>query len=168
MIEENNLPKVGTPDEALKKRTEGYKQFLDTAAKFRTIAEYYSDEKNGGQDLSPEFTKNFIFNRQKIESLSDEDLIATLESYTLLELSYFDDVKENLADYRRLVEEGPDENATPYDQACDYLAVKDTFTDINDTFYDVCRARRYDRRARTNFGDPDYDLVAKQEQEVKE
>ena len=103
MIEENNLPKVGTPDEALKKRTEGYKQFLDTAAKFRTLAEYYSDEKNVGQDLSPEFTKTFIFNRQNIESLSDAALIATLESYPLLELSSFDSVTATLADYRRLV-----------------------------------------------------------------
>lgn len=168
MIENESLPKVGTPDEALKKMKEGYKQFLDTSAKFMTIAEYYTNEKNTGQELSPEFTKNFIFNRQKIESLSDDDLIATLESYTLLELSYFDDVKDNLDDYRRLISEGPDESATPYNQACDYLAVKDTFTDINDTLYDVCRARMYDRSARTNQGDPDYDLVAKQEQEVKD
>lgn len=168
MNETNNLPKIGTPSEALEKRKEGYKQFLDTAAKFRTIADYYTDEKNTGQELSPEFTKNFVFNRQKIESLSDDDLIDSLESYTLLELDYFDDVKENLSDYRRLIEQGPDENASPYDQACDYLAVRDTFTDINDTLYDVCRARMFDRSAATNQGDPDYDLVAKQEQEVKD
>lgn len=168
MTNENNLPNVGTPDEARQKRKESYKQFLDTVAKFMTIADYYSDEKNVGQDLSPEFTKNFVFNRQKIKTLSNEDLIAALESYTLLELNYFDDVRENLKDYHKRLAEGPDENATAYDQACDCLAIKDTFTDINDTFYDVCRARRYDRRARTNFGDPDYDLVAKQEQEVKD
>lgn len=168
MIETSNLPDVGTPEEAREKMRDSYKAFLDAAAKFVAISDFYGDKSHEGQPLGENFINAYTAAFQKLKASSSEDVRILLAYYTLLDLDFLGDVKDNLDAYHNYDENGDDPSLSDYDQACDYLAVKDTFTDIINEFKDVNEQIVTDRELMTNYNDPEYDLNAKVTEENKE
>lgn len=160
-MEKNNLPNVGTPSQAREKMKEGYKSFLDASAKFITIAEFYVDKANEGQQLPNNFSSKYTTNYQKLKEEKHDDFGNDIAFYTLLLLDFIDDIKENLKAYEDILANGPDKEASQYDQACDYLAIRDEFIDITEELNDTMAQILYDKYAETNYNDPDYDLNAK-------
>ncbi len=166
MINEE-LPNVGTPEEAKAKMKEGYKAFLDVIAKFVTLAEYYTDQNNVGKPVTSDFASRYQFNFGKLKGASPEDVALQIGCFTLMQLDFIEDVKENLFRYQELLDH-PEEDISEYDQACDLLTVKDEFTDEIGIFEDVNKAMATDREAYTNYNDPEYDPNAKVLEENKE
>ncbi len=167
MIDEKELPNIGTPKEALEKMKEGFKAFLDSSAKFVTIAEFYTDKANEGQPLPSNFQERYTINYQKLKAETSENFGNQIAFFTLLYLDFIDDIKENLKEYEKLLNDGPDKEASEYDQACDYLAIRDEFTDLRETLDDVNAQIAAERIADTNYNDPEYDYNAKMVDENK-
>jgi hypothetical protein len=162
MIPENlNLPDVGTPEAAKKKMIEGYASFVDSAAKFLTLAEYYADSNHEGQALDTTFQSCYTVNYQKLKNASVDDFGLLLSFYALVYLSYVDDVKANLTQYGEMLKGTSEADQTDYDRACDYLTVKDEFTDLENVLNDVNRQIAEERLADTHYNDPEYDVSAK-------
>lgn len=162
MNDEKELPNIGTPEQALVKMKNGYQAFLDSAAKFVTIAEFYTEKTNEGQPLPADFQEKYTLNYQKLKNETPDNFGNQIAFFTLLLLDFVDDIKENLHAYEDMIKNGPDKEASAYDQACDYLAIKDEFTDLMETLNDV-NAQIFDERvADTNENDPEYDYNAKQ------
>ncbi len=167
MNDEKTLPNIGTPEEALAKMKNGYQAFLDSAAKFVTIAEFYTEKTNEGQPLPSNFQEKYTYNYQKLKNETPDDFGNQIAFFTLLYLDFVDDIKENLNAYDSMIKNGPDKSASEYDQACDYLAIKDEFTDLLETLNDVSAQIITERIADTNENDPEYDYNAKQLDERK-
>ncbi len=167
MSDNQNLPNIGTPEEALQKMKDGYLSFLDSVAKFVTIAEFYTDKTHEGQSLPEDFAKRYSDNFQKLKNESPDDFSSQVAFFTLVTLDFVEEIKDNLKEYERILKEGPDQSASLYDQACDYLAIKDEFTDLKDTIDDINRIMAKEKVAETNENDPEYDYIAKQRDENK-
>jgi len=165
MNDKMNLPEVGTPEEAKNKMKDSYKAFLDVAAKFVSVCDFYSVKENEGKPLGEDFIESYNANFQKLKESSAEDFYTTLASYTVLALDFLDDVKDALDEFKSEEEKVYGSDVSAYDQACDYLAVKDSFTDLINEFLDVNSTIVHDRALDTNFNDPAYDLNAKQVEE---
>ncbi|MFA6624709.1 MAG: hypothetical protein WCS80_02970 [Bacilli bacterium] len=155
-----NRPDIGTPEEAKKKMVESYASFLDSAAKFVTLADFYTDPVNEGQTLGTDFRDKYNTNYQKLKVSSVDDFCYSLSFFTLIFLDYIDDVKENLSQYKTILA-GQDADLSDYDKACDLLAIRDEFTDLEKVLNDVNLTIADERIAETNYGDPDYDASAK-------
>jgi hypothetical protein len=161
MNTEKELPNIGTPEQALQKMKNSYQAFLDSSAKFITLAEFYSNKENEGKTLGAEFQEKYTVNYQKLKQCPAEEFGNLIASFTLLYLDFAEDIKENLTSYENLIANGPDKDANEYDQACDYLSIKDEFTDLKDTLNDVNAQISEDKLLETNPGDPLYDYSAK-------
>jgi hypothetical protein len=160
MFPNNDLPNVGTPEEALAKMKDSYKAFVDVIAKFVTLSEFYTDQNNVGKPLGSDFAQRYQFNFTKIKNSSAEDVAAQIGFFTLLELDFVEDIKDNLVRYNELLSNS-EEGVSDYDRACDLLTVKDEFTDEIAIFEDVNKAIASDKEAYTNYNDPAYDPNAK-------
>lgn len=165
MNEDKILPNIGTPEEALGSMKNGYQAFLDSSAKFVTIAEFYTDKNNEGQPLPSNFQELYTANYQKLKNETPENFGNQIAFFTLLYLDFVDDIKDTLTQYDEILKNGPDKNASAYDQACDYLAIKDGFTDLRETLDDVNAQIAEERLADTNYNDSEYDYNAKQVEE---
>jgi hypothetical protein len=159
---ENDLPDVGTPEQAKKKMIEAYASFLDSAAKFLTLGEFYSDNTHEGQALGTDFQSRYNVNYNKLKSsATPEDFGYQLSFYTLVYLDYIEDVKENLRQYEEILK-GQDPKLSDYDKACDLLAIKDEFTDLEHVLNDVNLTIAEERAIETHYNDPEYDASAKE------
>lgn len=168
MIDTMNLPDVGTPEEAKEKMKDSYKAFLDVTAKFVAVADFYSVKEHEGQPLGDDFIDSYSAAFQKLKNSSDEDFYTALAYYAVFDLDFLADVKDALNEYHEQLDRVYDSSVSAYDQACDYLAVKDSFTDLIDEFEDVNGEIVKERELETNFNDPHYDLNAKITEENKE
>jgi hypothetical protein len=155
-----NLPQVGTPEEAKKKMTEGYASFLDSAAKFVTIADFYSDETNEGKALGTTFRESYLANFAKLKAGSVDDFIYLMEQHATLYLDFINDIQDNLTAYFDILK-GQDASLSDYDKACDLLAIKDEFTDLEKVLDDTNKLIAEDRYLETHYNDPLYDIQAK-------
>lgn len=167
MSEEKTLPNIGTPEEALAQMKERYKAFLDITAKFCAISEFYTDTTHIGHSLGEDFTDRYNYYFKKLKESSPEDVYTQLAFFTLLDLDFLSDVKDNLVQYEKLLK-GDDLATNDYDKAWDYLTVKDEFTDEIQVFDDTNKEIATEQEADTNYNDPDYDLNAKVVEENKE
>lgn len=167
MIETNDLPNVGTPDEALAKMKDGYKAFLDSISKFITIAQYYTEKENEGKPLPDDFAVSYQAIFDKLKTEKPDDIETELATFTLLELDFLSDVKDNLVEFHNLETNGSNAD-NDYDKACDYLTIKDEFTDEIDVFNDVSEEMIEEKEALTNYNDPAYDMNAAIVEENKE
>ena len=165
MNTEKELPEIGTPEQALEKMKDSYKAFLDSTSKFVTIAEYYTDTTNEGQPLPSDFQSRYTVNYQKLKNDTPENIGYQIAFFTLIYLDFVEEIKENIQAYQDMIKNGPDKEASAYDQACDYLAIKVEFTDIIETLNDISMTIASERIADTNINDPEYDYNAKQVEE---
>lgn len=154
-------PEIDKPSVAESKMKNAYQAFLDSSAKFITIAEFYCDKQNEGQPLSSNFQEKYTYNYQKLKAKTPDDFEKEIASFTLLLLDFTIDIKENLEEYQKMLADGPDKDASEYDQACDYLAIRDSFIDLKESLDDVSKAMIRYRVAETNENDPEYDYNAK-------
>lgn len=164
---DKNLPNIGTPAQALEKMKDGYKSFLDAAAKFVTITQFYVEKSNVGQPLPSDFQSKYTVNYQKLKKETPENVCYLIASFTVLELDFVEEIKDNLTSYQDMITNGPDKDASDYDKACDYLAIRDEFIDLKTDLVDVAMTIGSDREAYTNYNDPEYDYNAKQLEESK-
>lgn len=155
------LPNVGTPEECRRKMMDGYASFLDIACKFIALGEVYTIDENKGKPLGDNFRNAYHAVYQKIKNASPEDFCYQMSFLALVYLSYIDEVKENLAEYQRLLK-GDDPSLSEYDQCCDYLTVKDEFTDLSNTLKEINNDIAENREAESHVGDPEYDPNAKE------
>lgn len=155
------LPNVGTPEECRRKMMDAYASFLDIACKFIALGEVYTVEENKGKPLGDSFRNAYHAVYQKIKDASPDDFCYQMSFLALVYLSYIEEVKENLTEYRRLLE-GDDPSLSEYDQCCDYLTVKDEFTDLSNTLKEINNDIAENREAESHVGDPEYDPNAKE------
>lgn len=158
---ERILPDVGTPEECKKKMSEAYASFLDIASKFVSLAEVYANKENEGQPLGDSFRKAYHDNYQKLKESTPDDFAYQMAFYALVYIEFVDEVKDNLKEYKRLLE-GDDPSLSDYDVCCDYLTVKDEFTDLSNVLRDINNAIAENREAPSHVGDPLYDPNAKE------
>ena len=161
------LPDVGTPEEAKEKLKEAYASFLDSSAKFVTLAAFYSDRNNEGQPVAASFREDYLKNYTALKNDSVDDYGYAIAEYTLQQSDYIDDIKDNLTQYAAIMK-GQDPKLSDYDKACDLLAIKDEFTDLEKVLNDVNQQVAEERLADTHYNDPEYDLQALQTEKMKE
>lgn len=154
--EYNSLPTVGTPEEAKERMKQGYASFLDSCAKFLTLANYYSEKKNEGKALPATFMELYQKNHKLLKESSVEDFGYYLAQHAALYLDYIEEIKENLTAYQEILK-GQDPSLSDYDKACDLLAIKDEFTDLEKELNQVNRAVAEERYLDTHINDKDYD-----------
>lgn len=153
---DRTLPDIGTIEEAKVKLQQSYLSFLDSAAKFVTISQYYSEQVNKGRALPVTFKDSYIKNLNKLKTLSPDDFGYELSIFTMLYLDFVDDVIDVLTQYKE-VGTNQDESLSDYDKTCDILAVRDGFKDLENTLNEVNRQVAIDRDIETHFNDADYD-----------
>lgn len=158
MIKENELPNLGTPEEAETKMKESYLNFLDTASKFVTICDFYSDRNNEGKPLPSTFFASLNANKEKLDQAAPHDFFIMMAFYAAVELDFLSDVKVNLEDYHSILEKKRDERGlSDYDKCCDRLAVRDTFVDLKNEIDDINLQIVQDKELDTKLNDPEYD-----------
>lgn len=164
---EKELPEIGTPEQALEKMKNSYQAFIDSLAKFITIAEYYTEKANEGQPLPSDFQTRYTSHYQSLKKETAENIGYQIAFFALVYLDFVEEIKENVQAYQDMLANGPDKEASAYDQACDYLAIKDEFSDIITTLNDISMTIASERIAETNLNDPEYDYNAKQVEESR-
>lgn len=157
-----NLPNIGTVSEAKEKMIDGYKTFLDSCAKFMAIGEFYIDKSHEGQPLPSDFASKYTLAFTSLKQASTDDIGYKLAFYTILDLEFIDEIKENLDSYSEIIKNGPDKTVSEYDQACDYLSIRDEFIDLKKELDYISMRIGKERYAETNFNDPNYDYNAKE------
>lgn len=167
MIPNNDLPDVGTPEEALEKMKDSYKALLDSIAKFVTISGYYIIDSNDNTDLPTDFLERYNTNFQKLKGESAEEIYEDIATFTMLDLLDVEEIRDDIQRYDDLLKNGPDKTASSYDQACDYLSVKDAFNEHIELLNQVSGWAIEDKGITTHFNDVDYDPAAKQVEENK-
>ena len=65
---EKELPEIGTPEQALEKMKNSYQAFIDSLAKFITIAEYYTEKANEGQPLPSDCQTRYTSHYQSLKN----------------------------------------------------------------------------------------------------
>jgi hypothetical protein len=164
---EKELPEIGTPEQALEKMKNSYQAFIDSLAKFITIAEYYTEKTNEGQPLPSDFQTRYTSHYQNLKKETAENIGYQIAFFALVYLDFVEEIKENVQAYQDMLANGPDKEASAYDQACDYLAIKDEFSDIITTLNDISMTIASERIAETNLNNPEYDYNAKQVEESR-
>ncbi|MFA6829164.1 MAG: hypothetical protein WCR67_00430 [Bacilli bacterium] len=150
---------VSTIEEAKKKLTNSYACFMDSVAKFVTIADFYENPENEGKMLTHEFRDNYLKNYAKLKESSVDDIGYMMADHAALYIEYIEDIKENLTAYNEIIK-GQDETLSEYDRICDLLAIKDEFTDLGRDLNKANRIIGNDRRLDTHKNDPEYDIQA--------
>jgi hypothetical protein len=161
------MPDIGTPEEAKTKLKEAYSSFLDSCAKFVTLAAFYSDPNNENQPVAATFQDDYSKNYAALKNDSVDDFGFAIANYTLLYLEFVDEIKDNLNQYNEIMK-GQDPALSDYDKACDLLAIKDEFTDLEKVINDVNQQVAEERIADTHYNDPKYDLQALQSEKMAE
>lgn len=157
-----DLPNIGTIEEAKERLENGYKSFLDSCAKFMAVAEFYTDKSHEGQPLPNDFASRYTTAFSSLKTSNVDDIGYKLAFYTILELEFIDEIKENLVSYAEIIKNGPDQSVLEYDQVCDYLSIRDEFVDLKKSIDYITMKIAKSRFATTNFNDPNYDYNAKQ------
>ncbi len=158
---ERILPDLGTPEECKEKMSEAYASFLDVASKFLALAEFYSGKKNEGQPLDDHFLDSYNRSHKKLKDASPEDFCYQMAFFALVYLSYIDEIKDNLMEYKRLLT-SEDKTLSAYDQCCDYLTVRDEFKDLENILKAINNDIAENREAPSHIGDTLYDPNAKE------
>ena len=150
------LPDIGTPEEAKNKMKDAYLSYLDSAAKFVTLAEYYTDVNNKDKPTNANFINRYNFNFNKLKNSQSSDYVYSMSYFTIIPLTYIEELKENLDDYSRLLDH-EDKDLSDYDKACDYLTVRDEFKDLERALNRENKRIAENRDAMTHFNDSKYD-----------
>lgn len=153
---ERVLPDIGTIDEAKKKMQDSYLSFLDVAAKFISLCQYYSEDVNKRRSLGGNFRESYLKNYQKLKEDSKDDFAYDLSIFTVLELDYVNDVIDNLAQFEE-IKKGQDPSLSDYDRTCDLLAVRDGFVDLERELTKINKKIATDRDIETHYNDKKYD-----------
>ena len=100
----NDLPDVGTPEEAKKKMIDSYNAFVDICAKFATITDYYTDKSRKGQPLGSDFQTAYNINFNRLKSADVDDFGSILSVNAVIYLEIIDEIKDNLDFYYDLLD----------------------------------------------------------------
>ena len=157
----NDLPDVGTPEEAKKKMIDSYNAFVDICAKFATITDYYTDKSRKGQPLGSDFQTAYNINFNRLKSADVDDFGSILSVNAVIYLEIIDEIKDNLDFYYDLLDH-VDPNLSDYDLACDYLTCKDEFTDLGNKLTGYSKAIVQQRDVDNHFNDLRYDPNARE------
>lgn len=181
MINEKEFPNLGTPEEAEAKMKQGYLAFLDTVSKFVTLCDIYSKVENDGKSLSevyPDkgnqkyqaastaeskaetktFLNDYMTNKAKLRKATPEEFYSIIATYTVYELEYVREIRDNLTEYFDIIEKKKDErDFSDYNKCCDRLAVKDAFMDLKNDIDNDNRQIVQDKELLTNVNDPKFD-----------
>ncbi len=154
----DELPDVGTPEEAKRKMMDGYNGFVDICAKFVTITDYYTDKARKGQPLPSDFNVAYNANYNRLKNADVDDFGSLLALNAVVYLQFIDEIKDNLDFYYDLLDhEDDDPELSDYDKACDYLTCKDEFTDLGNKLTSYSKAIVQQRDVDNHFNDPQYD-----------
>ncbi len=157
----NDLPDVGTPEEAKAKMIDSYNHFLDICAKFATITDYYTDKSRKGQPLGSDFQVAYNANYTRLKNADVDDFGSILSVNAVVYLQFIDEIKDNLDFYFELLDH-VDPELSDYDQACDYLTCKDEFTDLGKTITNISKSIVQQRDVDNHFNDLQYDPNARE------
>jgi len=163
MENDRSLPSIESPEAAKQKMMDSYHSFVDSAAKFLSLADFYGEKENEGKAVPVTFQDAYSKNYQKLLSSNPDDFSYLLSRYAALDLDFLSDVEENLSQFDAL-KAGQDPSLSDYDKSCDLLAVRDTFVDLEKALNEANRAIATERELDSNFGDPAYDPSAAQQQ----
>lgn len=130
------LPKIETPEVAKEKMKQAHSSFIDSCSKFISVADFYLQDENRGRRLPDDFIETYSRNLLKLKECTPDDFVYLMASPCALSLSFIDDMKENLMNYDEILK-GQDESLSDYDKACDLLAIRDTFTDLENDLNEV-------------------------------
>lgn len=156
-MEENFVkPIIGTPDEAKQKLIDSYNSFVDSSAKFVSLADFYSEPTNSNKAAPVTFQDQYSKNYQALKNGTIEDFAYSLSHFAALYLDYVDDIKDNLNQYTEILK-GQDPSLSDYDKACDLLSIRDEFTDLENTLNEANRAIANEKSLETHYGDEEYD-----------
>lgn len=153
----NKLPHLGTPESCIKKMKESYTAFVQSAAFFITLANYYSENTNRGKKLEPKFASLQHANVIDLQQSSNQDFIEKMEFYAVLPLELTAEIKENLDMYQDVIENGQDNSLSDYDKCCDTLTIKDEFTDLKNEVDEYSKIMMNKREINNKLNDPLYD-----------
>ena len=78
---EKELPEIGMPEQALEKMKNSYQAFIDSLAKFITIAEYYTEKSNEGQPLPSDFQTRYTSHYQNLKKETAENIQKKVSEY---------------------------------------------------------------------------------------
>lgn len=151
------LPNLGTPETCFSKMTQGYRRFIQSAAMFITLCEFYSDKKNEGKKLPSNFTSMHSATVNKLNNDSSQDIFDSIALYSALTLSFVREIKENLDEYFNLIKDGQDEHLTDYEKCCDLLTITDEFTDLKTNLDHVSATIINQKCVKNHINDPKYD-----------
>ncbi len=155
---EKELPDLGTPEQAEAKMKEGYLNFLDSASKFVTLCDFYTNKENEGKPIPQNFFQLYNANKEKLNKANAQDFFIMMAFYAAFPLDFLSDVKINLQDYHDILEKNRDERGlNDYEKCCDRLAIKDTFQDLRDEVDEVNRIIAKEKEVETNLNDPEFD-----------
>ncbi len=185
MINEKELPNLGTPEEAEAKMKQGYLAFLDTISKFVTLCDIYSNPNNDGKNLNDvypnkasqslasadnndktapkTFLSDYMANKSKLKKSSPEEFYTIIASYAVYELEFVKEIKETVGDYLDIIEKKRDErDLSDYEKCCDRLATRDAFIDLKNDIDNDNRQIIQDKELLTNVNNPKFDPNAVQ------
>ena len=152
-----DLPNLGTPEECIAKMKEGFNCFVQSAALFITVADYYSDRTNEGKPLKPNFAACHNLNVLKLVKSNANDICEMISVFAAFTLDFISEIRENLDSYFEIIQNGQDEDLDDYDKCCDSLAVLDEFTDIKSNIDEASNMIIKDKILENNLNDPEYD-----------
>lgn len=152
-----DLPPIETPEVAKAKLKQSYLSFIDSCSKFITMANYFAQEENKGHGLPATFSEDYTKNLSKLRDCTLDDFVYFMASPCALHLGFIDECKENLESYYEILK-GQDESLSDYDKACDLLAIKDTFTDLENSLNETNKIILSERDVETHVDNKHYDL----------
>ena len=154
---EKNLPNLGTVEQCLEKMKQGYRAFIQSAAMFVTVCDFYSDNKNEGLRLPSNLTDLHAGNVVSLSVADPQYIFERIAVYAALSLDFVGEIKENLDSYFTILNDGQEETLSDYDKCCDLLAIKDEFTDLKHDLDEVSTQIIDDKYLENNINDPAYD-----------
>lgn len=156
-MNEKNLPNLGTVEQCMEKMKQGYRTFIQSAAMFVTVCDFYSDNKNEGLKLPQNLTDLHAANVIKLSVDDPQYIFESIAVYAALTLDFVSEIKENIENYFTILRDGQDASLSDYDKCCDLLTIKDEFTDLKHDLDEVSSQIIDDKFLENNINDPEYD-----------
>lgn len=161
----NQLPKIDSPETAMRKMKEEYYAFLDVCGKFVTLSNYYSQPDNAGTSVSSTFSKDYFENLNFLKNASLDDFVFIMAKSCALYLGYIDEMKEAIQEYKDILVRD-ETGISDYDRAYDYLTIKDTFTDFIKNISEINQIILSNRNVETHPNSKNYSLDKAQQERI--
>ena len=153
----NELPDLGTPEQAIEKMKNGYMQFIQSASMFLCLAEYYSTSTNRGHSLDSKFSSRHGLKVSSLLKERERDIYAEISCYACCPLEFVREIQDNLREYFHIIDHGQDESLSDYDKCCDSLTIRDEFIDLKEEIDSFSKKILSEKELDNNLNDPAYD-----------